>query len=71
MSDSTRVYAGLGVLNMVGTALVVGKLFEVDPVAGWSWWLVLSPFLVQLALLALALIVLGVVWFVAKLFEPR
>jgi small Trp-rich protein len=31
-------FIGLGLL------LIVLKLLEVGPVANWSWWLVLSPF---------------------------
>jgi small Trp-rich protein len=31
-------------LVLVGTLLMVLKWLEIDPVAGWSWWWVLSPF---------------------------
>ena len=33
-------------LGLLGVGL---KYFEVGPVAGWSWWLVLSPFALALA----------------------
>lgn len=28
----------------LGLALLIMKYLEVGPVAGWSWWIVLSPF---------------------------
>lgn len=28
----------------LGIILLLLKYFEIDPVTGWSWWLVLSPF---------------------------
>jgi small Trp-rich protein len=31
-------------LVAVGTLLLILKLLEIDPVAGWSWWWILSPF---------------------------
>jgi small Trp-rich protein len=37
----------LGVMDMygvvIGVLLVLLKVAEVDPVAGWSWWLILTP----------------------------
>jgi len=32
-------------LLWIGALLVALKWFEVDPVASWSWWWVMSPFL--------------------------
>lgn len=31
-------------LLFLGIALMLMKYFEVDPVAAWDWWWVLSPF---------------------------
>ena len=28
----------------IGLVLLVLKYLEVDPVAGWAWWIVLAPF---------------------------
>ena len=28
----------------VGAVLLLLKMMEIDPVAGWSWWWILSPF---------------------------
>lgn len=29
---------------LVGLALLLMKYMEIDPVAAWSWWIVLAPF---------------------------
>jgi small Trp-rich protein len=34
---------------LVGIVLMVAKYMEVDPVATWSWWVVLSPFALAVA----------------------
>lgn len=31
-------------LLLLGIALLVLKLLGIEPVAGWTWWVVLSPF---------------------------
>lgn len=31
-------------LLFLGVVLMLMKYFEVDPVAAWSWWIVLAPF---------------------------
>lgn len=31
-------------LLLLGLALLALKLLDVDPVAGWAWWVVLTPF---------------------------
>ena len=33
----------------IGIILLAMKYLEVDPVAGWSWWVVLSPFALAMA----------------------
>jgi hypothetical protein len=37
-------------LSFLGVCLVLLKLFELTAVATWSWWLVLLPFYVGLAI---------------------
>ena len=32
------------VFIVIGVLLIVAKLADVGPVAGWSWWVVLAPF---------------------------
>lgn len=43
------------ILSIFGVAFVLAKIFAVDPVADWSWWVVCSPFLVGPALGLLAI----------------
>ncbi len=33
----------------LGVVLLLMKYFEVDPVAAWSWWIVLTPFALAVA----------------------
>ena len=33
-----------GWLGLLGVIFVVAKVFEIGPVAAWSWWVVLLPF---------------------------
>jgi len=33
----------------LGIALIAMKYFEIGPVAGWSWWWVLTPFALAVA----------------------
>lgn len=33
---------------ILGTALLIGKLLEIGPIADLSWWWVISPFVVAL-----------------------
>lgn len=41
---------GIGVTGLLGVVFILAKVFEVDPVASWSWWWVLSPFWIGAAL---------------------
>ena len=47
---------GIGCLTILGIAFVIMKLSQVGVVADWSWWWVLSPFLIQFAILAVILV---------------
>lgn len=62
MSRSAKS-SGLGCLAVVGVVFIVLKLLEIQPVASWSWLLVLCPFWIGLALdLVLVLLALILVW---------
>jgi small Trp-rich protein len=53
----TTVNYNPGWLGLLGVIFVVAKVFEIGPVALWSWWLVLLPFYLSLAIvLGIALI---------------
>ena len=49
----SKVDNSLDALDVVGIILVVLKSIGVQPVASWSWWLVLSPFWIYIGALAL------------------
>lgn len=42
MSSSSG--GGVSILGVVGIIFVVCKIFEIGPIASWSWWLVTLPF---------------------------
>ena len=53
----------IGLLNLLGLIFVTLKLAGVGAVANWSWWAVLSPFWVPIAIavvLILFLVAIGV-----------
>ena len=50
MEKNATRFVGLGVLDVLGVAFVVMRLCGV---ISWSWWAVLAPFWVPLALLVL------------------
>ena len=43
-------------LTILGFIFLILKLAEIGPVATWSWWWVLSPFILQLGLIVLAIV---------------
>lgn len=43
----------LDVLDVVGIIFIVLKIIGVEPVVGWSWWLVLLPLWIYIGALAL------------------
>lgn len=49
------------ILGIVFVVLLTLKLVGVEPVASWSWWLVLAP---VLALVGVVVALLGGAWFV-------
>lgn len=46
---NARVTYGLPWLSVLGIILIVLKVLEVGVVATWSWWLVLLPFYIGIA----------------------
>lgn len=43
----------MSAVSVLGIIFVLAKIFEVGPVADWSWWLVLLPFYLGLAILVI------------------
>mgnify|MGYP003419419908 FL=1 len=51
MPESKSSSSGSGVLTILLVIFVTLKLLNVDPVARWSWWWVMSPFWLPLGVL--------------------
>ena len=56
------------ILGILGLIFVTLKLAEIGVVATWSWWAVLSPFWIPLAIALGLLVVAGVIFGFANLF---
>ena len=69
MSSSKSKTASFPILGILGLIFVTLKLAEIGVVATWSWWWVLSPFWVPLAIVLAIFAVVGVGMVVAKLLE--
>lgn len=54
---------GIGFLPLLAIVFITLKL---TGYIAWSWWLVLLPLLVQAGLVVIALIILGVCYYLAK-----
>lgn len=53
MNGKTTSNDELGVLDVVGIIFIILKIIGVEPVAGWSWWLVLLPLWIYIGILAI------------------
>lgn len=60
---------GFPVLGILGTVFVLAKVFEIGPIAEWSWWWVLAPFWAGLAIFLAAGALLLVGAFIAVLLD--
>ena len=69
MSSSKSKTASFPILGILGLIFVTLKLAEIGVVATWSWWAVLSPFWIPLAIVLGVFTVVGVGMVVAKLLE--
>lgn len=58
--ESLEGYRGPSLLTIAGIILVILKLAEVGKVADWSWWIVLLPFIVNLAVGLIVFTIFGV-----------
>ena len=72
MSEQTWKFSkgsgSIGLLNLLGLIFVTLKLAGIGAVANWSWWAVLSPFWVPVAIavVLLSLVTLGLLFFPKK-----
>lgn len=63
--SSSSSSGGVGLFTLITAGLILGKLFEVQPVAGWSWWVVTVCMWGPLAVLA----AIGVAWTAVQVFK--
>lgn len=63
-SQTTNVTVGGSFLNVLALVFIVLKIVGVEPIASWSWWWVLSPLWIPLAI-ALLLVFL---WAIATAY---
>lgn len=69
MSSSKSKTASFPILGILGLIFVTLKLAEIGVVATWSWWAVLSPFWVPLAIVLAIFAVVGVGMVFAAMFK--
>jgi hypothetical protein len=68
MADKIIASGGVGVTGLLGVAFVVLKLCSV---INWSWWWVLAPFWIPLALLSLFVLFAAGVWLAVVIWTSR
>ena len=56
---------GIGALGILGIIFVVCKIFEIGPIAAWSWWWVLCPFWIGAAIVLGLLAIAGIGFLIA------
>lgn len=59
---------GIGFCGLLAIVFITLKLAGIGAVATWSWWAVLSPLWIPLAILLSVLAFCGLVWLTAHLF---
>lgn len=69
MSSSKSKTASFPILGILGLIFVTLKLAEIGVVATWSWWWVLSPFWIPLAIVLGIFAVVGIGMVAAAIFK--
>lgn len=62
-SSSSSSSGGIGFCGLLTVAFIVLKLCGV---ISWSWWWVLSPLWISFGLVVAVLLIVGILWLVAK-----
>lgn len=57
MRDTKYVSSGVGFWGLLQIVFIVLKLVAIEPIASWSWGLVLLPLWIELGLVVLILII--------------
>lgn len=60
--DSKYSSSGIGILTVVQVVFIVLKLLGIAPVANWAWSVVLIPLWIDLGIVAVALIIILLVY---------
>ena len=60
MSKDSSKSTGIGLLGFTFLIFLCLKLAGIGVVATWSWWLVLSPILIPLAIIIILLALIGI-----------
>lgn len=63
MANDVKVNGGIGFTGLLAIAFIVLKLTKV---INWSWWWVVSPLWLPIALVLVILIVLAIYWGVKR-----
>ena len=61
--------ASTSTTTVLGIIFITLKLLEIQPVAAWSWWMVLSPIWVPMAIVILALLAIFLFYGILFLFS--
>jgi hypothetical protein len=69
MSSSKSKTVSFPILGILGLIFVTLKLAEIGVVVTWSWWWVLSPFWIPLAIVLAIFAVVGVGMVFAAMFK--
>lgn len=57
MSKESTSSSGIGVTGLLLVAFIILKIVGVEPIAHWSWWWVVSPVWIPLAIAAAFILV--------------
>lgn len=66
MSNNKSSSGGTSVFTVLLVVFVVLKLCGVKPIANWSWWWVLAPLWIPLALAAILFMIVGLIYAITR-----
>lgn len=61
MNSNKHSSSGIGILAVVQIVFIILKVLDINPIASWSWGLVLIPLWIDLVITMIILIVLGLI----------
>lgn len=60
-NKTTNVTVGGSFLNVLALVFIILKIVGVEPIASWSWWWVLSPIWIPIAIVLFFAVLWGIV----------